>query len=106
MGHQIIKQPNGLFCVFSSVVDHVILYDATSEDIIEERVKEATENIRKGVLATCAELDAGKKPYHQFTMTCKEMVRTIKSHHGKDDETLADLLKCANAPQGAEHGDE
>ena len=35
MGRQIIKQPNGRFCVFSSIVDNVIWYDMEQKDIVE-----------------------------------------------------------------------
>lgn len=33
MGHYIVKQPNGKYAIFSSVVDHFIAYDATPEQI-------------------------------------------------------------------------
>jgi len=33
MGYQIIKQPNNLFCVFSSFNDDFCLIDVTTEEI-------------------------------------------------------------------------
>lgn len=95
MGRQIIKQPNGRYAVFSSVVDHVVLYNCTVDDLIEEAVKQANEDIERHIRETVAELEAGGRPYHQFTMDWKEMVRTIKSHHGKNDEDLKQLLHHA-----------
>lgn len=33
MGQHIVKQPNGKYAIFSSIVDHFIAYDATPEEI-------------------------------------------------------------------------
>jgi hypothetical protein len=74
MSHQIIKQPNGLYAIFSTVVDDFIWTDCTPEDIIEMRTKEAVESIRKDILDTVSELESGGKPYYQFTMTFDEAV--------------------------------
>ena len=35
MGRAIIEQPDGLFCVWSTVVDDFLIYDATMEEIRE-----------------------------------------------------------------------
>ena len=40
MGRQIIKQPNGKYCVFSSICDNIIYYDMTPGEIIEAYVEE------------------------------------------------------------------
>lgn len=94
MGQQIIRQPNGLYAIWSSVVDHFILYDCTPEGIIEERCKEECARIEKGVRETVAQLEAGEKPYYQFTKTWEEAIAWAEEVHGSDDETLA-LLREA-----------
>lgn len=83
MTHQIIKQPDGLYAIFSSVVDDFIWTDCTPEDIIDIQVKEAEKTIREGVLDTVAALEKGKKPYLQFTITYKEAERISKKTRQK-----------------------
>jgi len=72
MGRQIIKQPDGKYCVFSSVVEDFIYWDATPEEIIEMEVAEARETIAQRVTAIIEKLKEGRKPYYQFTMDLKE----------------------------------
>jgi hypothetical protein len=91
MSHQIIKQPNGLYAIFSTVVDDFIWTDCTPEDIIEMRTKEAVESIRKDILDTVSELESGGKPYYQFTMTFDEAVDWIRTVHRKDTASLKSL---------------
>lgn len=97
MGYQIIKQPNGLYGIWSSVVDHFIMYDCTPEDIIEEWVDDARKRITQGVQETVAELDAGEKPYYQFTMTWDEAIQFARKVHGKNDATLKELAEAGLA---------
>lgn len=47
MAHSLVKQPNGLLAVFSSIVDNFILTDATPEQIVAWCVSEAAEEERK-----------------------------------------------------------
>lgn len=82
MGRQIIKQPNGKYAVWSTVVDDFILVDALPEDIVSERVQESSERIRKDVTKVIEDLNNGKRPYYQFTVTFEEAVRKIKELHG------------------------
>lgn len=44
MGQHIVKQPNGKYAIFSSVVDDFIAYDATPEEIAGHFRQEAIEN--------------------------------------------------------------
>ena len=88
MTHQIVKQPNGLYAVWSTVVDDFILIDATPEDIIQDRIEESNEQIREGTMKTIEALERGEKPYLQFTRTFVDCVRIIKRVHGKNAESL------------------
>ena len=47
MGTFIAKQPNGLYCRFSSIVDCPTDWNMTKEDYIEMCVEEASEKARK-----------------------------------------------------------
>jgi len=73
---QIIKQPNGKYLIFSSVVDNVIMYDATKEDIINEWVKESREKITRDVNNIIERL--GDDDY-------EEVFKIIKNVHGKEE---------------------
>ena len=88
MGWQIIQQPNKKYCIFSTVVDHFIYFDATEEQIKEvykeEWGRHGVENVNKVIKA----IAKGEKPYHQFTQTFDEAVDWIKEAHGKFELTL------------------
>lgn len=83
MGRQIIKQPDGHYAVFSSVVDDFVFVNATRRDIIRYFVGREVKEAIRGIRRTLKLLDAGDQPYHQFTMTYAEALRTIKAVHGK-----------------------
>jgi ADP-ribosylglycohydrolase len=83
MGHQIIKQSNGKYAIFSSIVDDFILANVTPEEIIEYYIKRESEDIRKRINKTIDQLNSGEKPYYQFTMTLEEALDTIKDVHGE-----------------------
>jgi hypothetical protein len=94
MGWQIIKQPNGKYCIFSSVVDNVTYYNCTKEQIIDIHIKQEADSIRKRVSLIIDELEDGEKPYNEFTKTFEEMLLTIEDIHGKDElEKVITLLK-------------
>lgn len=88
MGQQIVKQPNGLYAVWSSVVDDFVLFDATPDDIVNEMVNTERKNISESVRRIIGQLAANDKPYCQFTMSWRECLATIKRLHGKDAESL------------------
>lgn len=52
MGAFISKQPNGLYCRFSTVVDTVTDWNMTEEQYIEMRVQKAMEEARKDAIDT------------------------------------------------------
>lgn len=83
MGHQIIKQPNGLFCIYSSICDDIIAYNKKAEDIIEMEIEEQKCIIKHRVLETILKLESEKNPYYQFYLPYQEMLNRIESAHGK-----------------------
>lgn len=77
MGHQIIKQPDGLLAVWSTGTDSWILYDGTPEEIVEYYAERAAEDARRSARATVDAVLAGEpeRRYYQFTMTFEEANR-------------------------------
>jgi len=83
MGHQIIKQPDGRYAIWSSVVDSFVLVNATKQDIIDYYIVKEIEAINKEVTEKTEALDRGEKPYAQFTMTLREALDMMKEVHGE-----------------------
>ena len=93
MSHQIIKQPNGKFSIFSTVVDHIVLYDATPDDIVAFYLKKELDDIKQRVNKVCSEWDNDEDPYGLDTMYWEDVLDEIEACHGKDDELLLTINK-------------
>jgi hypothetical protein len=85
MSRQIIKQPNGKYCIFSSIVDNVTHYNMSVDDIIEEWLNEAKNKIVEDVKSIVAKLENNEQPYYQFTKSFDDMLFVIKEIHGKKE---------------------
>ena len=85
MSRQIIKQPNGKYCIFSSIVDNVTHYDMSVDDIIEEWANESKNKIIEDVKNTVAKLENNEQPYYQFTKSFDDMLSLIKEIHGQKE---------------------
>ena len=92
MGKQIIKQPNGKYCIFSTIVDNVTHYDMSVEDIIEDLANEAKNKIVEDVKKIVEKLIKNEQPYYQFTKSFDDMLLTIKEIHGKKEMDEIKLL--------------
>ena len=97
MGSQIVKQPNGKYAIWSSIVDDFILVNATPEEIIEDWSDDERKRITNRVQHIVAELEIGKQPYYQFTKTFGECVAEIRERCGDDAESLQ-LLGIGRKP--------
>ena len=84
MGHQIIKQPNGRYSVFSTVTDDIIVYDATKDELVKYYREEAAQKAEENTLKIFEKLEKGIKPYYQFTKSIDEMLICIKENHGEE----------------------
>lgn len=84
MGQQIVKQPNGLFAVWSSIVDNFVITDATPEEIIEEWSEREARRIRVDVTEWVARLNAGKRG-GSFTKSYDECLDLIREVHGREE---------------------
>lgn len=92
MSYQIIRQPNGLYAVWSTVVDTFTMTDATPEEIVDEWTEEYRAEVARKVNHIAHQLSdhPGSRPYYQFTMTWSEALEKHRSVHGKEfDPTLA-----------------
>lgn len=80
MGHQIIQQPDGRFCVWSSYVDEIVITDATADELIEMYARDAAAETRERVGKIIDKVADGqaRKAYYQFTMTYDEAVEASK----------------------------
>lgn len=85
---QIIKQPNGLYCLFSSNEDDFVLFNATPEEIVEELASDYRKEMEEKVQKIIEKLGAGGKPYYQFTKSFQDALERVKMVHGKNAESL------------------
>lgn len=94
MARQIIKQPNGKYCIFSTISDNVTHYNATPEGIIELWVNESRKTITNTVNYTIKQLENNEKPYDQFTLSYEDMLNTIEFRNGEElAKKVKDLIE-------------
>ncbi len=74
MSQQIVKQPDGMYAIWSTVIDDFVVVDATKEEIIREFMEAERERVAARVNDIIAKLERGEKPYHQFTKTFQRLM--------------------------------
>lgn len=90
MGTQIVKQPDGMYAIWSSTVDNFTAVDCkNAEEIADVLTLEFRQDCVAKATATIAKLDRGERPYCQFTMTFDECVKKIRDIHGNDADILS-----------------
>jgi hypothetical protein len=89
MARKIIKQPNGKYCIFSTIVDHFIAYNMTKEEIIALRVAEAQTKITEEVVREINAInDTNTDEPLNYALKC------VKENHGtKEFYKYKNLLK-------------
>ena len=85
MGRQVIRQPDGLYAVFSTGVDRWVARDLTREQYIEWRVKRAAQEARADAARLLDDLEAGQY-YAGYTF---EEANATSVEHGGEDLTLS-----------------
>lgn len=80
MSYQIIQEPSGKFCLWSSITEDFIVTDATKNELIIFFSEKKNDEIRKFVNNTCHALEQGAKPYYQFTLTYDEAMKKSKDN--------------------------
>lgn len=78
MGQQIIRQPDGRYAVWSTIVEDFLLRDATQAQLVEWFIEDRRVEVVREVGRVVTALEKGEKPYYQFTMTWAEAVRDSK----------------------------
>ena len=100
MGGFIAKQPNGLYCRFSTVVDTITNMNMTEEDYINyciERAKEQAEREAKDVLKHWVHsFDEVKDSFYPGNNTIEEfneMLHEMGDEEGLGEERIKELEK-------------
>lgn len=89
MSDQIIVQPDGKLCVYSSISGQFVFVDATPEELIEWRITEAADAARERTQRALAHVLGGhpEKIYRNATMTWEEAARRdAQNSLDEDDE--------------------
>jgi len=91
MGKQIIRQPDGKFALWSSVVDAFAVTDATREELVECILERERRDTEEHVNDVCDKLDRGEPPYNNvaMTMTWEEALELQAEVHGDNPEGTA-----------------
>jgi hypothetical protein len=66
MAWKILQSPDGKFCIWSTIVEDLIMYDMTEEEVISEYKKKFGEEGERTALEAILELKNGS-PYDKFT---------------------------------------
>jgi formiminotetrahydrofolate cyclodeaminase len=68
------KQPNGLYCVYSTISDGISMYDCTEEEIVQQRLQDAEYEIRESV----------KKQIEKSEKNYKTILENLEIHESKE----------------------
>lgn len=85
MGNQILRQPDGLYAVFSTETDTFVAWDATEDEIVEHFVEIAAEQARRDVRRTLGFVSAGetRRAYAQFALSWEKALSMDRDHGGE-----------------------
>jgi len=100
MARLIIKQPNGLYAVYSSVTDTIVMWNCTVDDLIADAVERETERVRQAILSTVRELDEGTGS--SYDLTWAQAVQLTKESGSIRKADFARIVADANAPVDTE----
>lgn len=88
MARSILQQPDGKWCVFSTIVDDFLYVNGTLEEIQEILTEEAIENARLAVEEAIER--ARKKENRGFYRTYEDALETRNRVHGEKNEEDGD----------------
>ena len=66
MSRIVIKQPNGLYCQWSTIVDSIVVYNQTRQDIIDDWLEDEKERIVLETDKIIKALDDKNNPWHEY----------------------------------------
>lgn len=93
MGSFIARQPNGLLCRFSSVVDTITDYNMTDEEYIEMCAEKAREKAKEVLKYHILPFSCVKEQFVPNNMSNKEFKQIIKKWRHQENEKSI-LLHC------------
>lgn len=103
MSHWIVKQPNGNYAVFSSVVDDFVFIDATREELETFYAEKALQDARTMFDRMLQAADEDQDKYIRKARPgdglnrWREFLKTIKAHHGaKRVKEIEDAIKTGD----------
>lgn len=67
MSHEIIKQPNGLYAIWSTIVDDFVAKNLTEKDIVRHELYDERKRVEEEINSIIFVLDKGKR-YKHFRM--------------------------------------
>lgn len=79
MPSQIIKQPDGKYAIFSTVVDDFEVTDCTPKELIGYMAKRAARRAREETKETINQIERGEKPYYEYTISWKQAFKESQS---------------------------
>lgn len=84
MSNQIIRQSNGLYAVWSTCVDAIVMWNCTRQDMINEWTNQERERLTSSVNRKCDLLDQDRadEAYYQFAMSWELALRRHEELHG------------------------
>ena len=96
MGSFISRQPNGLLCRFSSVVDTVTHYNMTEQDYIDYCVEKAVEEAKDVLANYVRPFDLVKKRFLPYNISIEEfekMLLEMGDKEGLGEERINELKR-------------
>lgn len=78
MGSFIARQPNGLLCRYSNIVEHVTHYNMTDDEYIEMRAEEAREEAKDVLKNYMRPFDFVKDYFRPYNMTQEKFEKILK----------------------------
>lgn len=97
MGYFIVKQPNDLFALFSSIVDDFVIIDATKQDIINQFVEYYRQDTEERINQVIAALNGDKQHAYllNYILSFDAAIQRIIEVHGSSAESLKMLHRNA-----------
>jgi hypothetical protein len=80
MPQHVIQQPDGRWCVFSTIVDAITVFDATEDEIIDYFADRAAEDARRSTRDYLDRIKAGKADPRRPTY--EQALRDHEERHG------------------------
>lgn len=85
MGKSIIKQPNGLYALWSSVVDNFVGLDFTREQLVDALTADSRVNHEALVNRVCGLLDENPNVFGPNNLNWESCLEERRTRHGITD---------------------